>query len=72
MSDPRTWPTPAEQPDEFLRLPGLFRRWEIEQVLDAGHDFHIEEAGTASDGTQLFAVYRREHDTPNPNQKEEA
>ena len=72
MSDPRTWPTPTEQLDAFLRLPGLFRRWEVEQVLDAAHDFHIEEAGTASDGTQLFAVYRREHDTPNPNQKEEA
>jgi len=54
------WPVPAEQPDEFLRLPGLFRCWEIERVLDAGHDFHIEEAGTASDGTQLFAVYWRE------------
>lgn len=66
-SEPLT--TPATHPDEFLRLPGLFRRWEIEQVLDAGHDFHIEEAGTASDGTQLFAVYRREH---NPNQQEEA
>ncbi|HHH31715.1 MAG TPA: hypothetical protein ENK57_25660 [Polyangiaceae bacterium] len=63
--------TPATHPDAFLRLPGLFRRWEVEQVLDAGHEFHIEEAGTASDGTQLFAVYRREHN-PNPNQKEEA
>ena len=71
MSEQHPWPVPAEQPDEFLRLPGLFRRWEIEQVLDAGHDFHVEEAGTASDGTQLFAVYRREHDL-NPNPKEEA
>jgi len=61
--------TPATHPEDFLRLPGLFRRWEVEQVLDAEHDFHIEEAGTASDGTQLFAVYRREHD-PNPNKKE--
>ena len=69
MSEQHPWPIPAEQPDEFLRLPGLFRRWEIEQVLDAGHDFHVEEAGTASDGTLLFAVYRREH---NPNPKEEA
>ncbi len=64
MNDPRAWPTPSDQPEEFLRLPGLFRRWEIEQVLDANHDFFIEEAGTASDGTQLFAVYGREH-TPN-------
>lgn len=44
---------------EFLRLPGLFRRWEIEQVIEPGSDFHIEEAGTASDGTSLYAVYQR-------------
>jgi len=52
--------------DEFVRLPGLFRRWEIEQVLEPGVDFHLEEAGEASDGTPLFAVYRRE-----PSQKEQ-
>ena len=37
----------------------------LERVLEPGTDFHIEEAGDASDGTPLFAVYRRE-----PNQKE--
>jgi len=51
--------------EEFVRLPGLFRRWELERVVEPGTDFHIEEAGDASDGTPLFAVYRRE-----PNQKE--
>ena len=51
--------------DDYVRLPGLFRRWEIEQVLEPGLDFHLEEAGEASDGTPLFAVYRRD-----PNQKE--
>ena len=59
-------PTPQTDPEQFIRLPGLFRRWEIEQVLVPGSDFHIEEAGDASDGTPLFAVYRRV-----PNQKEE-
>ena len=49
----------APNPDELLRLPGLFRRWEIEQVVEAGSDFHLEEAGCASDGTPLFAVYQR-------------
>lgn len=39
--------------DDFMRLPGLFRRWEIEQVVDPGVDFHLEEAGEASDGTPL-------------------
>jgi len=59
----------AGQPDaSFLRLPGLFRRWEIEQVLEEGTDFRFEEAGQASDGTRLFAVYRRE---PEPTPVEE-
>ncbi len=46
--------------DEFIRLPGLFRRWELEQVIDLGADFHLEDAGEASDGTPLIAVYRRD------------
>lgn len=35
--------------DDYVRLPGLYRRWEIERLLEPGTDFHIEEAGTASD-----------------------
>ncbi|WNG39320.1 hypothetical protein F0U61_40890 [Archangium violaceum] len=50
----------SREPDDFIRLPGLFRRWEIDQVADPEADFHLEEAGATSDGTQLFAVYRRE------------
>jgi hypothetical protein len=60
---------PDSTHDAFVRLPGLFRRWEIEQVVDPGADFHLEEAGDASDGTPLFAVYRRERS--NPNQQKE-
>ncbi len=52
--------TPQADAEEFVRLPGLFRRWEIERVLEAGTDFHIEEAGDAADGTTLYAVFRRE------------
>lgn len=54
--------TPTISPADFLRIPGLFRRWEIEQVLEAGADFHLEEAGTSSDGTPLYAVFRRQPD----------
>ena len=46
--------------DDYVRLPGLYRRWELDRVIEPGTDLHIEEAGTASDGTPLFAVYRRE------------
>jgi hypothetical protein len=73
-AQPITGPT---DDDDFVRLPGLFRRWELEQVVDPGADFHLEDAGEASDGTPLFAVYRRERPTTsstsssNPNPKKE-
>ena len=46
--------------DEYVRIPGLLRRWEIERVLEPESDLHVESAGEAADGTPLFAVYRRE------------
>lgn len=47
--------------EDFTRVPGLLRRWEIEQVVTSGAEYRIEEAGELSDRTQVFAVYRREH-----------
>jgi hypothetical protein len=46
--------------EDFLRLPGLFRRWEIEQVIEGSDEFHISAAGATEDGAELFAVYYRE------------
>ena len=46
--------------EEFLRLPGLFRRWEFEQVIEGSDEFHITAAGATEDGTELFTVYCRE------------
>jgi len=60
MNDAHPWPTPTEQPDEFHKLPGLFRGWEIEQVLEQGATYYIEGAGNVSDGIPLFAVFRQE------------
>lgn len=64
--------------EDFIRLPGLFRRWELNDVIDVGADFHLEDAGEAADGTQLIAIYRRERrstpndrSNPNPNTKEQ-
>jgi hypothetical protein len=48
----------------FVRVPGLLRRWEIEQLLEPGCVLHVEEAGAAEDGTPLFAVYRQEEGRP--------
>lgn len=50
--------TAASAP-ELERIPGLYRRWEIIHLLEAGETYRIEDAGTTSDGTDLFAVYRR-------------
>jgi hypothetical protein len=42
------------------RIPGLFRRWELAALMKPGEDYHIEDAGRASDGTPLLAVYSSE------------
>jgi len=55
-------PTPVEDLDELVRIPGVFRRSEIEQVLRPGFDFHIQPERLLP-GTELFAVYQQEtHD----------
>lgn len=46
---------------EWLRLPGLFRRHEVSDLIEPGDEFHVEEAGEAADGTTLFAIYCRPH-----------
>lgn len=47
--------------DEWRRLPGLFRRWEFEQVIDVDEEFLVEEAGHDEQGLALFAIYSRPH-----------
>ncbi|MBU8901088.1 hypothetical protein KRR26_36480 [Corallococcus sp. M34] len=51
----------GSEDNDYVRLPGLFRRWEFQDVVDAEADFNIEAAGLAEDGTELFSVYRRQH-----------
>jgi hypothetical protein len=43
--------------EDLRRIPGLFRRWELSQVLEAHRRYHIEDAGEHTDGTPLFALY---------------
>jgi len=42
---------------ELVRLPGLFRRWELPEVVKNHHAFRIEDAGVHEDGTPLLAIY---------------
>ena len=41
----------------FERLPGLYRAWDLAQVVMAGRTYRIEDVGVLSDGGALFAVY---------------
>ena len=47
-------PVPAAQ---MVRIPGLYRRWELPEVLKNHHAYRIEDAGAHHDGTPLVAVY---------------
>lgn len=49
---------------EWIKLPGLFHRFELEQVIDADghHAYRFEQAGTDARGRELIAVYCRKHD----------
>jgi hypothetical protein len=46
------------EPPDLLRLPGLYRAWELAQIVQADCDYRVESAGETADGTQLFAIYR--------------
>ena len=49
-------PTPISL-DAFRRLPGLYRRWELIEILRPGIHYHLENAGVMQDGTPLLAVF---------------
>ena len=42
---------------ELVRIPGLYRRWELPEVLRNHRTYRIEKAGTHEDGTPLVAIY---------------
>jgi hypothetical protein len=44
---------------DLHRIPGLFRRWELPQVLKLGMDYHLLAAGRCEDGSELVAVFER-------------
>ena len=51
---------------EMVRIPGLYRRWELPEVLKDHHAFRIEDAGAHQDGTPLLAIYAGADGDPEP------
>lgn len=49
----------TEETKDFRRLPGLYRLWDLQSVIDPVDEWHVHYAEPAGDGTPLFAVYRR-------------
>jgi len=45
----------------WLRLPGLFRRIEFQDVIEVEREFFVEEAGQDDSGVALYRVYYRLH-----------
>jgi len=43
--------------EDYRRLPGLYRRWELTEVCEPNRNYQIEDAGTHADGTPLLAIY---------------
>lgn len=49
----------TNDPRRYERVPGLLRRWELEDVIEAGFEYHVEAAGQDTAGCPLVALYRR-------------
>lgn len=47
-----------EDTPQLKRVPGLYRRWEVAEMIQTGMDYRLEDAGATSDGSPLVAVFR--------------
>lgn len=56
-----TMNSPTDTPSgDLRRLPGLYRRWDLTEVLEQHPNCQIEDAGNHADGTPLVAVFSSE------------
>jgi len=58
MSKRRKWRT-VDEAIGYERIPGLYRRWELERVVGPGAEYRFELDGHACDGSELLRVYMR-------------
>ena len=57
-------PTVPQSSGELVRIPGLYRRWELPEILKNHRVYRIEKASAHQDGTPLVAVYADEPESP--------
>jgi len=46
--------------DAWTRVPGLFHRWELMDVVEPAQNYFFEWAGEDAGGASLFAIYFQE------------
>lgn len=49
--------------DAFSRLPGLFRAWDLQFLINQTDDYQVHYVEMTEGGTPLFALYRRDSAT---------
>ncbi len=42
---------------DFTRLPGLYRSWDLGILIEEGRIYRVEDSGRTEDGQALFAVF---------------
>lgn len=50
--------------EDFTRLPGLYRSWDLGILIEVGTVYRIEECGRTDEGEALFAVFTRDAALP--------
>ncbi|AZQ67644.1 hypothetical protein EF888_11175 [Silicimonas algicola] len=48
------------QEEDFDRVPGLYRLWDLQFVIGDGRDWQVRYSALTEDGTPLFAVFRKD------------
>ena len=43
----------------LVRVPGLYERWELADVVEPGTEYFFVDAGCDSKGRQLIQIYKR-------------
>ena len=53
-----------EDLSEWVRIPGLFRKWEFADFIEDNDAISFQARGKMEDGCQLWALYRHRPEAP--------
>ena len=65
-----TRPTDPEE-EQFCRVAGLYRSWDVSDVIRTGGRFLLESTGETTEGETLFHIYQHTPDSGTAPQESE-